>query len=104
MATDTPSGRSDSIAECVYGSFTGDGTATTVTLGFNPSHIIVFNETDAMRWEKFGDMVAANSIKTVTAGTTTTDTTSAISVSGGVMTLSAALAASGKAIKWIARR
>jgi hypothetical protein len=50
-------------------------------------------------------MAAANSIKQVTAGTTTLDTGSAIVInSDGTLTLSATLAASAKAIKGFARR
>jgi hypothetical protein len=50
-------------------------------------------------------MVAANCIKTVTAGTTTVDTGSAIVINtDGTVTLSATLAASGKALKFICRR
>lgn len=103
MATGSVAGRADGVVNSAYGSLTGDGTATTISLGFTPRQIIVVNETDAIRWEKIGDMVAANSTKLV-GGTVafTVDTTSAITVSGGVMTLSAALAATGKAIKWYA--
>jgi hypothetical protein len=105
MATVTLSKRGDGIVNVVTGSFTGDGAIQTLTLGFVPLHIIVYNETDALRWEKFDPMVAANTIKTVTAGTQTTDTTSAIVInSDGTVTLTAALAANAKAIKFIARR
>lgn len=105
MATVTLSKRADSIVNVVTGSFTSDNAAQTLTLGFNPLHIIVFNETDAMKWEKFDPMVAANSIKTVTAGTQTTDTNSQILFNGdGTVTLGATLVGSAKAIKFIARR
>lgn len=94
--------RNGGIANTFTGSFTGAGAIVTLTPGFIPALVIVFNETDALRWEKMYDMVAANSIKTVTAGTQTTDTTSAIVInSNGTVTLSAALAANGKACKYV---
>jgi hypothetical protein len=66
-----------------------------------PNHVIVLNETDAIRWEKIQPQAAANCFKTVTAGTTTLDTTSAIVINAdGTLTLSAGLAAASKAIKF----
>lgn len=103
MATATVSKRADGIVNSAYGSFTGDGAASTITLGFNPQHMIVVNETDATTWQKIAGMAAANSVKTVTAGTTTVDTGSAILFNGnGTVTLSATLGASAKAIAWYA--
>jgi hypothetical protein len=105
MATVSVSKRADGIVNVVTASWTGDGAAQTVTLGFVPLHVIMYNETDALKWEKFDPMVAANCIKTVTAGTQTTDTTSAIVInSDGTLTISAAASANAKAIKLIARR
>jgi hypothetical protein len=105
MATVTISERADGIVNVATASWTGDGAAQTVTLGFVPLHVIMINETDAIRWEKIDPMVAANSLKTVTAGTTTTDTTSAIVInSDGTLTISAAASANAKAIKLLARR
>lgn len=93
--------RNGGIANFFSGSFTGAGAIVTLTPGFVPGYVVVFNETDALKWEKLYDQVAANSIKTVTAGTQTTDTTSAIVInSDGTVTLSAALAANAKAIKY----
>lgn len=95
--------RNGGIANTATGSFTGAGAVVTLTLGFIPAYVVVFNETDALKWEKMYDQAAANSIKTVTAGTQTTDTTSAIVINtDGTVTLSAALAASAKACKWVA--
>lgn len=90
------------IARGCYGTATGDGTAITATLGFRPKHVIVVNLTDAMRWEKIDGMTDAQSLKTVTAGTQTTDTTSAIVLTDDGFTTSAALAASGKALVFFA--
>lgn len=102
MATATVTSRDAGIHHCMTGSFTGDATATTITLGFNPRWVKVFNGTDAIMWEWVEGMAATVAFKTVTAGTTTADTGTAISVSGGVLTLSATLAASAKAISWVA--
>jgi hypothetical protein len=105
MATVTISKRADGIVNVASGSFTSDGSAQTVTLGFVPLHVLVVNETDVILWEKFDPMVAANCIKVVTAGTTTVDTGSAIVInSDGTLTLSATLVGTSKAIKFIARR
>ncbi len=102
MATGTVSRNGMGIARGSCGKATGDGTALSVTLGFKPKHIIVYNETDAIRWEKFFDQVDANTVKTVTAGTTTTDTTSAIVLAEKGFVVSAAAAANGKALVWFA--
>lgn len=102
MATGTVTSRSGGIINFASGSFTGDATVTTITLGFTPRWVKVFNATDAIMWEKVEGMGATITFKTVTAGTTTADTTTAISWSGGVLSLTAALAASGKAISWVA--
>lgn len=103
MATVTLSKRADGVVNSVSGSFTGDGAAQTLTLGFVPLQVIVWNETDAIRWEKIDPMAAANTIKIDTAAAQ--DTGSAIVInSDGTVTLSATLAANAKAIKFIARR
>lgn len=105
MAVVTTIKRNDGIANTVSGSFTGDGAAQILNLGFVPQQIIIFNETDAIRWEKLDQQVAANSIKTIGVGTMTLDATSAILFNvDGTVTLSAALAAAAKAIKFVARR
>lgn len=103
MATDTPSYRTDGVLRYADGTHTGDATATVVTLGFTPRQVVVYNLTDAIKWEKLGGMSSTQTIKTVTAGTQTTDTTSAIVFDENGFTMSAALAASGKALVWYAR-
>lgn len=96
--------RAGGVHNTMTGSFTGAGAAVTLTLGFTPAYVMVFNETDATKWEKLYDQAAANSIKTVTAGTLTKDTGSAIVINtDGTVTLSATLAANGKACVWVAR-
>lgn len=102
MATGTVSRNGMGIARGSNGKATGDGTALSVTLGFRPKHVIVYNETDATRWEKFDTQVDANTVKTVTAGTQTSDTTSAIVFAEKGFVVSAAAAANGKALHWFA--
>lgn len=88
------------IARGFTGTQTGDGTALTVTLGFRPKYVMVYNVTDATKWEKIDGMAASNSIKTVTAGTMTTDTTSAIQITENGFVVSAAAAANAKALAY----
>jgi hypothetical protein len=108
MATDTATTQSYSIVNIACGSSTGAGAAIDVTLGFKPRHVRVFNETDATMWEKFAEQADANTAKTVTAGDLTKDTGSAIVLMGDQgdsyagFEMSATLAASGKALHWIA--
>ena len=105
MATVTISKRADGIVNSASASWTGDGSAQTVTLGFVPLYVLMINETDVIRWEKIDPMAAANCLKTVTAGTTTLDTGSAIVInSDGTLTISATASASAKAIKLVAHR
>ncbi len=103
MATVTATSRSASIINFASGSFTSDNTATVVTLGFIPRWVKVINSTDTIVWEKIEGMAAANSVKTVTAGTTTIDTGSAILInSDGTITLSQTAVGNSKAISWVA--
>ena len=105
MATVTISKRADGVVNSVTGSFTGDGAAQTLTLGFVPTEVSVVNETDVILWYKADPMATANCIKQVAAGTTTLDTGSAIVINAdGTVTLSSGLAANGKAIKFRACR
>lgn len=97
--------RAGGIHNTYTGTVTGAGAAVTIVLGFIPAQVVVYNETDATRWEKLYDQVDANSIKTVTAGTQTTDTGSAIiigndtnGVAKGSIKLSSTVAANGKAL------
>lgn len=62
--------------------YTGTGAALTVTLGFKPSYIRAFNQTDGdLVWEFINGMTAATAVTTVlatatvaTQGCTLTDT------------------------------
>lgn len=109
MATFAAKTADGGVSNLSVGDFTADGTVTDVVLGFYPRHVTVFNMTDATSWEWVLGMPATNSVKTVTAGTTTTDTTSAIVPKGLAATdtykgfqLTAAAAASGKKLVFYA--
>jgi hypothetical protein len=105
MATVTISKRADGIVNVMTASWTGDAAAQTITCGFVPTQVTIFNETDVIKWEKIDPQAAANCFKTVTAGTLTLDATSAIVINtDGTLTLSAGLNASAKALKLVARR
>lgn len=90
------------MSNLASGTLTGDGTIANVACGFTPRHVKVVNETDVIVWERFDTMGATKSVKTVTAGTTTIDTTSAITFSADGFSLAAAVNASGKVLHWIA--
>ena len=107
MATDTATSQASGIVNFATGSFTSDNTATTVTLGFVARAVKVVNSTDTIVWEKIEGMSATHSIKTVTAGTTTIDTGSAILINTaattkGTITISATAAGNAKAISYVA--
>lgn len=101
MATVTQVKKSDGVNSYAHGSFTSDGAAQAVTLGFTPNRVIVVNETDVLVWERFEPMAAANSLlHTGSTGVITIDTASQITFSNGVMTLGATLVGTSKAIKF----
>lgn len=104
MATNNATSRTAGVAHLSTGSFTGDGTATVITLGFTARRIEVFNGTDTIMWVWNEGMAATTSVKTVAAGTMTTDATSAIVVSAAnkTATLSAGLCVAAKAITYAA--
>lgn len=98
------------IVNFATGQTTGTGNVVDVTLGFTPRYVRVWNDTDVILWEKFPGMADNATVKQVAAGTTTKDTTSGIVIKGDTdgetyrgFQLSAALAANGKALKWIAQ-
>jgi len=102
MATVYATSKTGGVAHLSAGSFTSDNTITVVELGFTPRWIKVVNSTDVIIWEKIEGMAAANSIKVVTAGTTTVDTGSAITITENGFSLSAAAVGNAKAISWVA--
>jgi hypothetical protein len=97
-----PTSQATGVFNFASGSFTSDNTDTTVTLGFTPRWIKVVNTTDVIVWEKIEGMPAVNSVKTVTAGTTTMDAGSAIIISGNTIILEAATVGDEKAISYVA--
>ncbi len=98
----TPNKRSAGIVNMASGGFSGAGAIETVTLGFTPRFVTVFNVTDVITWEKHVDMAATICKKFVSSGTQTADTSTAITIATGNFSLSAALAANAKVITWIA--
>lgn len=102
MAIKAATSQDMGVSNCASGSFTSDNTPTTVTLGFKPRWIKVVNSTDVIVWEKIEGMAAANSVKTVTAGTTTVDTGSAITIADNGFVLSQTAVGNSKAISWVA--
>jgi hypothetical protein len=84
------------------GSLVGAAVSVYVNLGFAPMWVQVVNETDGIIWEKTSGMAAANCVKTTNVPTLAIDTTSAITFNQFGFTLAAALAATGKAISYIA--
>jgi hypothetical protein len=99
---DTATTTSAGVVNFSTGTVTGDGTAIVVTLGFKPRHIRAVNVTDVEVWDKFESMTDAQALKTVTAGTTTIDTGSAIVISDNGFTLLAAEFGTSDVIHWAA--
>src|SRR5579863_4825122 len=67
------------------GTYTGDGSGSiAVNVGFTPTYVKVFDMTDATTYEWVQGMAATDSIKTVTAGTMTVDTNTAVATNGVV--------------------
>lgn len=90
------------IARGSVGKVTGDGNQLRINLGFRPKRVTIYNVTDALKWEAVDGMAATITLKTVTAGTQTADTTSAIVIDDQGFTTTAALFANTKAIVWAA--
>jgi len=103
MATGKVSRDSAGIAQSACGIATGDGTALSVTCGWRPKFVTVFNKTDVIKHEKIDGMLATETIKTVTAGTMTLDTTSAIVLTDRGFIVSAAMNGAADALVWFAR-
>jgi hypothetical protein len=100
--TVTATSKSMSIINFSSGVFTGDGGITTVSLGFKPRMVKLYNVTGVITWEKFEGMAANTCIKTVTAGTTTSDTTGAITITDSGFSISAAASVNAQIIAWVA--
>lgn len=99
---ETATSQNMSVSNFATGTFTGDGTAIEVLCGFKPRHVKVVNVTDVEAWDKFESMSDAQSLKTVTAGTTTIDTGSAIVLNDRGFTLLAAEFGTSDVVHWAA--
>ena len=99
---DLATSNSAGVVNFATGTFTGDGTDITVLLGFKPRHVRAVNVTDVEAWDKFESMSAAQALKTVTAGTTTIDTGSAIVIGENGFTLLAAEFGTSDVVHWAA--
>jgi hypothetical protein len=105
MAITSTQSTSDGIVYRASGSFITTDTAAdvTLTLGFTPKYVVWENVTDRIKYEWFEGTANGTTVKTVAAGTRTLDTTDvAISVTGGVVTITAAVAIQNKQCRWIA--
>ena len=97
MIVTLPSKRDIGVARAQAVSWTGDGTAATIKLGFNPNMVTIVNETDTVVYEKIATQVAANCLKIIAAGTTTVDTGSLVVLPlDGTVVLAAAANLAGK--------
>lgn len=92
----------DGVARFASGNFTSDGTAATVSLGFRPRYVMVFNKTTATKLEKVDGMAAANAIQTVTAGTLTLATGSLIVIEDSDFIIADAALAASDTVAWVA--
>lgn len=90
------------VATATTGSFTADGTITEVVLGFTPKWVKVVNVTDVITMEKMEGMAANAVINTVTAGTTTINTSSLITFADNGFSVAIAAAGSGDVVAWVA--
>lgn len=109
MATDSPTSQNGSVTNIATGSFTGDGTVTTVSLGFKPRRVELINVTDRISqiWQE--GMAATTTLNTDAAGARTANTSSLIvprSPDAGDsyrgFSIAAAAAVSAKVYVWIA--
>lgn len=62
------------VFERYSATYTGDGNAKTLTIGFKPSYLKLSNVTDRIEEEKFESMLDTEVLHTVAAGTRTLDT------------------------------
>ena len=79
MATVNATSNSESIVNFASGSYTS-ASSDTISLGFVPRWVKIVNATDAATYEKLEGMAAAACVKTVTAGTTTIDTSGLVTI------------------------
>jgi len=93
----------DGVARFASGYIDPSATGSKViTLGFRPRYVLMINEDLVVRWEKLDSMADAACLKTVTAGTMTYDTNSAIVIDDSGFTISSAAYGDGDNVMWIA--
>lgn len=105
MATVTTQAKQGGVPQMGVYSFTSDGSAQSITLGFKPSMVRVWNETDAIIWEWWKGMASTKVIKLISHADTqlTADANSQILDNGdGTITIGATAVGTSKAIKVIA--
>lgn len=108
MATDTPTTQAQGIVNFASGSFTGDGTVTTISLGFQPRHIELINVTDRISQTWVEGMAATTTLNTAADGVRTANTSSlivprtAVADSYRGFSIAAAAAVNAKAYVWVA--
>lgn len=106
MTTDTATSQAQGIVNLAAGDTTGAAAVVDITLGFKPRFVQVFNETDAILWQKYASQSDANTLKSDTA--VAKDTGSAIVLKGDDgdtykgFAMSATLAANAKVLHWVA--
>ena len=109
MATDTATAKSAGVVNFSTGSFTGDGTATTVTLGFVPRYVHLINVTDRIEQTWHAEMAATTTLNRDALGAGTANTGTLVSAVGTVATdaykgflIAAAAAVTAKLYVWSA--
>lgn len=101
MANDATS-QSNGRANIATGSFTSDGTAVDIELGFTPRYVKVF-DMDAVTTHEFCEgMPATETVKTVTAGTVTVETGSIIVPDQNGFAIAAAEMTDTNVVVWVA--
>jgi len=78
MATDAADSTSEGRGILATGGFTGDGTVTTVNLGFVPKRVELINVTDRISQLWVKGMAATTTLNTDAAGARTANTSSLI--------------------------
>jgi hypothetical protein len=98
--TVTTQARQAGVPHMTVQSFTSDGSAATLTFGFKPSRVTVYNETDTIQWVWVKGMASTKVVKyNGTGPAITTDTGTAILDNGdGTITISSGAAGTSKVI------
>lgn len=98
-------------SETKIGSYTGDGAAQNIKLGFVPDHVHIVNETDGdATFEWFSGMTDGHALQEVAAGTKSRITANGVSAYEGDnsnapgFTIGTALSESGKTFRYVATR